>query len=54
MGSGDCRLFVCQFSGIAALELLKSTGLDIPFVIVSGSIGEDFAVDVMKSGATIT
>ena len=40
-----------QFSGIAALELLKSTGLDIPFVIVSGSIGEDVAVDVMKAGA---
>ena len=40
-----------QFSGIAALELLKSTGLDIPFVIISGSIGEDLAVDVMKSGA---
>jgi protein-histidine pros-kinase len=30
---------------------LKSTGLDIPFVIISGSIGEDVAVDVMKSGA---
>jgi len=40
-----------QFSGIAALELLKSTGLDIPFFIISGSIGEDLAVDVMKSGA---
>ena len=40
-----------QFSGIGALELLKSTGLDIPFVIISGSIGEDVAVDVMKSGA---
>ena len=41
-----------QFSGIAALELLKSTGLDIPFLIVSGSIGEDLAVEVMKSGAS--
>ena len=40
-----------KFSGIGALELLKSTGLDIPFVIISGSIGEDVAVDVMKSGA---
>src|SRR6266576_4758770 len=40
-----------QFSGTAALELLKSTGLDIPFIIISGSIGEDLAVDVMKSGA---
>ena len=41
-----------QFSGIAALEVLKSTGLDIPFFIVSGSIGEDLAVDVMKFGAS--
>ena len=40
-----------QFSGKAALELLKSTGLDIPFIIISGSIGEDLAVTVMKSGA---
>jgi PAS domain S-box-containing protein len=40
-----------EFSGIAALELLKSTHLDIPFFIISGSIGEDLAVDVMKSGA---
>jgi PAS domain S-box-containing protein len=41
-----------QFSGIAALELLKATGLDIPFFIISGSIGEDLAVEVMKSGAS--
>jgi len=40
-----------QFSGTAALELLKSTGLDIPFIIISGSIGDDVAVSVMKSGA---
>ena len=40
-----------QFTGMAALELLKSTGLDIPFFIISGNIGEDLAVDVMKSGA---
>jgi PAS domain S-box-containing protein len=41
-----------QFTGMAALELLKSTGLDIPFFIISGSIGEDLAVDVMKLGAS--
>jgi PAS domain S-box-containing protein len=41
-----------QFTGMAALELLKSTGLDIPFFILSGSIGEDLAVDVMKLGAS--
>jgi len=40
-----------RFSGVAALEVLKTTGLDIPFIIISGSIAEDIAVAVMKSGA---
>jgi DNA-binding NtrC family response regulator len=33
-----------HFSGTAALELLKQCGLDLPFIIVSGTIGEDVAV----------
>ena len=40
-----------HFSGLEALKLLKASGLDLPFIIVSGSIGEDVAVEVMKSGA---
>ncbi|MGL4880752.1 MAG: EAL domain-containing protein, partial [Waterburya sp.] len=40
-----------QFSAIAALELLKECELDLPFVIVSGKIGEDTAVAAMKAGA---
>jgi PAS domain S-box-containing protein len=40
-----------QFSGLAALDLLKQSGLDIPFIIVSGKIGEDIAVEAMKAGA---
>ena len=40
-----------QFSAIAALEVLKEWGLDLPFVIVSGKIGEDTAVAAMKAGA---
>lgn len=40
------------FSGPRALELLKESGMDIPFIIISGTIGEDVAVDVMKQGAT--
>jgi len=39
------------FSGQAALELLQETGLDLPFIIVSGTIGEDIAVEAMRSGA---
>lgn len=40
-----------RFSGLAALELLKQSDLDIPFIVVSGSIGEDVAVAAMKAGA---
>jgi diguanylate cyclase (GGDEF)-like protein len=40
-----------QFSAIAALEVLKAWQLDLPFVIISGKIGEDTAVAAMKAGA---
>jgi PAS domain S-box-containing protein len=40
-----------NFDAMAALEVLKKSGLDIPFIIVSGSIGEDIAVSAMKAGA---
>jgi diguanylate cyclase (GGDEF)-like protein len=40
-----------RFSGIAALELLKQSGVDLPFIIVSGAIGDDVAVAAMKAGA---
>jgi signal transduction histidine kinase len=39
------------FSAPDALELLKKSGLDIPFIIVSGAIGEEMAVTAMKAGA---
>ncbi|KYC53235.1 MAG: Bacterioopsin transcriptional activator [Candidatus Methanofastidiosum methylothiophilum] len=39
------------FTGIKALEILKATGLDIPFIIVSGKIDEETAVEAMKKGA---
>lgn len=40
-----------QFGGLRALDLLQERGLDIPFLLVSGSLGEDLAVDAMKRGA---
>jgi CheY-like chemotaxis protein len=40
-----------RFSGLAALRILKESGLDLPFIIVSGNIGEDIAVGAMKAGA---
>ncbi|HBE33306.1 MAG TPA: diguanylate cyclase [Cyanobacteria bacterium UBA11368] len=39
------------FSAPEALKLLQQTGLDLPFIIVSGYIGEDAAVAAMKAGA---
>lgn len=41
-----------HFSGMAALEILKASGADIPFIIVSGTIGEEAAVDLMRAGAS--
>ncbi|MDP2207914.1 MAG: PAS domain S-box protein [Bacteroidota bacterium] len=40
-----------NFSGPEALNLLKQIGVDIPFIAVSGSIGEDNAVEILKQGA---
>src|SRR5687768_13039017 len=39
------------FSGLEALRLFKESGLDVPFIIVTGSVGEDQAVEAMKAGA---
>jgi PAS domain S-box-containing protein len=39
-----------QFSGLDALHELKETGTDIPFILVSGTIGEEIAVAAMKAG----
>jgi signal transduction histidine kinase len=40
-----------SFSGPAALSVLKESRLDIPFIIVSGTIGEETAVNAMRAGA---
>ena len=40
-----------EFSAPKALEVLRNTKLDIPFIIVSGGIGEDTAVASMRAGA---
>jgi len=41
-----------QFSGLRAAELVKESGLNIPFILISGTVGEDVAVEAMKHGAT--
>ncbi len=40
-----------KFSAPKALEFLKASGLDIPFIIISGTIGEETAVASLKAGA---
>jgi signal transduction histidine kinase len=42
---------MAQFDAPGALRVLHEAGLDIPFIVVSGSIGEELAVSLMKSGA---
>ncbi len=41
-----------QFNAVDALEVLKATGLDIPFILISGTVGEETAVAAMKAGAS--
>jgi two-component system, cell cycle sensor histidine kinase and response regulator CckA len=40
-----------SFSGPAALDVLKAVGRDLPFIIISGTIGEETAVAALKAGA---
>jgi signal transduction histidine kinase len=39
------------FGGMEALKLVQERGLDIPFILFSGTVGEDAAVAAMRSGA---
>ncbi|MBI4483969.1 MAG: response regulator [Acidobacteria bacterium] len=41
-----------SFDGLAALELVRQKSSEIPFIFVSGSIGEERAIEVLKVGAT--
>jgi signal transduction histidine kinase len=40
-----------RFNGLAALKLLRDQGLDLPFILVSGTVGEGVALEAMKCGA---
>ncbi len=57
LGSQDWDVVISDhampgFSAPAALEMLRESGWpDMPFIIVSGHIGEDAAVEAMKAGA---
>jgi len=40
-----------QFNGCMALAIARESRADIPFIFISGTIGENVAVDMMKAGA---
>jgi DNA-binding NtrC family response regulator len=46
-----CDYRLPAFDGLKALEVFRESGADIPFIIVSGAIGEETVVMAMKTGA---
>ncbi|MDD5344830.1 MAG: response regulator [Smithella sp.] len=46
-----CDYKMPNFSGPSAIAVLKESNIDIPFIIVSGAVGEDIAVECMRLGA---
>jgi response regulator RpfG family c-di-GMP phosphodiesterase len=56
LASREWDLVLCDYSlphldPAQALEIIKSAGLDLPFIIVSGTIGEESAINALKAGA---
>ena len=39
-----------SFDGMSALKIARERCPDIPFILVSGTIGEEFAIETLKSG----
>jgi two-component system cell cycle sensor histidine kinase/response regulator CckA len=57
VASGSYSLILCDFGlrgwdGLEALRWARASGYHAPFIYVSGTIGEDLAVECMKEGAT--
>lgn len=46
-----CDFSLPGFGAKLALMTLQKTGLDIPFIIVSGSIGDEMAIELIRTGA---
>ena len=56
LSSGDWDVILCdysmpQFNALGALSVVQEMGLDIPFIIISGTVGEELAVKAMLAGA---
>lgn len=46
-----CDYSLPSFAVVPAIEILRKKKLDLPFIVVSGTVGESVAVEVMKAGA---
>ncbi len=46
-----CDYYLSGFDGLQVLAIVKETGIDVPFILISGAIGEEVAVEAMKAGA---
>lgn len=46
-----CDFTMPYFNGKAALQLARESGPEVPFIFVSGTMGEDVAIEAMKAGA---
>ena len=56
LATADWDIILCDYSmpgfnALEALEIIRATGLDIPVIIVSGTIGEEVAIETLKQGA---
>ncbi len=51
LGYHYLRLLHAALPGPEALAIVRELGYDTPFIVVSGKVGEDLAVEIMKAGA---
>ena len=46
-----CDYSMPKFDGLSALQIVQRKKIDIPFILISGTVGEEVAVEAMKAGA---
>ena len=56
LGRGPWDVVLCDYSlpgfdALGALEVVNRSGLDVPFLIISGTVGEEIAVEALRAGA---
>jgi PAS domain S-box-containing protein len=57
VAAGDFDVVLCdyhlpRFSGLEALEVVRAHDPQLPFILVTGALGDERAVDLLRSGAT--